>query len=67
MFARVYLNRLKARPQPQAKGLRCTTHRMFLTSLILAAKYLNNGSPKSKAFRRITARRALQHPWFATD
>jgi hypothetical protein len=31
-----------------AKGLRCTTHRIFLASLILAAKYLNDSSPKNK-------------------
>jgi hypothetical protein len=31
-----------------AKGLRCTTHRIFLASLILSAKYLNDSSPKNK-------------------
>jgi type II secretory pathway pseudopilin PulG len=31
-----------------AKGLRCTTHRIFLAALILAAKYLNDSSPKNK-------------------
>lgn len=44
----VYLNRLKSRLRPMAKGLRCTTHRIFLASLILAAKYLNDSSPKNK-------------------
>jgi G1/S-specific cyclin PLC1 len=44
----VYLSRLKARLQPLANGLRCTTHRIFLASLILAAKYLNDSSPKNK-------------------
>ncbi|KAK3366593.1 hypothetical protein B0H63DRAFT_498212 [Podospora didyma] len=34
--------------QPMAKGLRCTTHRIFLASLILAAKYLNDSSPMNK-------------------
>lgn len=48
MSTLVYLNRLKARLQPMAKGLRCTTHRIFLASLILAAKYLNDSSPKNK-------------------
>lgn len=48
MSTLVYLNRLKSRLQPMAKGLRCTTHRIFLASLILAAKYLNDSSPKNK-------------------
>jgi hypothetical protein len=48
MSTLVYLNRLKARLQPMAKGLRCTTHRIFLAALILAAKYLNDSSPKNK-------------------
>ena len=48
MSSLVYLGRLKSRLQPMAKGLRCTTHRIFLASLILAAKYLNDSSPKNK-------------------
>lgn len=48
MSSLVYLNRLKSRLQPMAKGLRCTTHRIFLAALILAAKYLNDSSPKNK-------------------
>ncbi|KAL2021680.1 hypothetical protein VTK56DRAFT_6772 [Thermocarpiscus australiensis] len=48
MTTLVYLHRLKSRLQPMAKGLRCTTHRIFLASLILAAKYLNDSSPKNK-------------------
>ncbi|KAK4212758.1 cyclin-U4-1 [Rhypophila decipiens] len=48
MSTLVYLNRLKSRLQPMAKGLRCTTHRIFLATLILAAKYLNDSSPKNK-------------------
>jgi PHO85 cyclin-1 len=48
MSSLVYLNRLKSRLQPMAKGLRCTTHRIFLASLILSAKYLNDSSPKNK-------------------
>jgi len=48
MSTLVYLNRLKSRLQPMSKGLRCTTHRIFLASLILAAKYLNDSSPKNK-------------------
>lgn len=48
MSTLVYLNRLKDRLQPMAKGLRCTAHRIFLATLILAAKYLNDSSPKNK-------------------
>ncbi|CAK7210080.1 PHO85 cyclin-1 [Sporothrix curviconia] len=48
MSTLVYLHRLKARLQPMAKGLRCTTHRIFLAALILSAKYLNDSSPKNK-------------------
>lgn len=48
MSTLVYLNRLKSKLQPMARGLRCTTHRIFLASLILAAKYLNDSSPKNK-------------------
>jgi hypothetical protein len=48
MSTLVYLGRLKSKLQPMARGLRCTTHRIFLASLILAAKYLNDSSPKNK-------------------
>ncbi|KAK7741920.1 PHO85 cyclin-1 [Diatrype stigma] len=47
MSSLVYLTRLKSRLQPMAKGLRCTTHRIFLAALILTAKYLNDSSPKN--------------------
>lgn len=48
MSTLVYLTRLRSRLQPMARGLRCTTHRIFLAALILAAKYLNDSSPKNK-------------------
>ncbi|MBE7181577.1 MAG: hypothetical protein INR71_10290, partial [Terriglobus roseus] len=48
MTSLVYLSRLKARLPPMAKGMRCTVHRIFLASLILAAKNLNDSSPKNK-------------------
>jgi len=48
MSSLVYLDRLKSRLPPVAKGLRCTVHRIFLAALILAAKYLNDSSPKNK-------------------
>ncbi|KAI1810474.1 cyclin [Poronia punctata] len=52
MSTLVYLTKLKSRLQPMAKGLRCTTHRIFLAALILAAKYLNDSSPKNKHWAR---------------
>lgn len=48
MSTLVYLDRLKQRLPPVAKGLRCTVHRIFLAALILSAKYLNDSSPKNK-------------------
>ncbi|KAK2074758.1 hypothetical protein P8C59_008941 [Phyllachora maydis] len=62
MSTLVYLNRLKSRLQPMAKGLRCTTHRIFLASLILAAKYLNDSSPKNKHWANYSV---ITHDTFA--
>ena len=55
MTSLVYLSRLQARLPPVAKGMRCTVHRIFLASLILAAKNLNDSSPKNKHWARYTA------------
>ncbi|MCJ1381793.1 hypothetical protein MMC17_004904 [Xylographa soralifera] len=52
MSSLVYLSRLQARLPPVAKGMRCTVHRIFLASLILAAKNLNDSSPKNKHWAR---------------
>jgi PHO85 cyclin-1 len=54
MTSLVYLNRLKAKLPAVAKGKRCTAHRIFLASLILAAKNLNDSSPKNKHWARYT-------------
>jgi G1/S-specific cyclin PLC1 len=54
MSTLVYLTRLKSRLQPMARGLRCTTHRIFLAALILSAKYLNDSSPKNKHWANYT-------------
>jgi len=48
MTTLLYLHRLKQKLPPVAKGLRCTTHRIFLACLILSAKFLNDSSPKNK-------------------
>lgn len=55
MTSLVYLSRLQQRLPPVAKGMRCTTHRIFLAALILAAKSLNDSSPKNKHWARYTA------------
>ncbi|EEH11363.1 cyclin [Histoplasma capsulatum G186AR] len=52
MSSLVYLGRLRAKLPPMSKGMRCTAHRIFLASLILAAKNLNDSSPKNKHWAR---------------
>lgn len=55
MSSLVYLSRLQERLPPVAKGMRCTVHRIFLASLILAAKNLNDSSPKNKHWARYSS------------
>jgi G1/S-specific cyclin PLC1 len=54
MSSLVYLHRLKAKLSPFAKGMQCTIHRILLASIILAAKNLNDSSPKNKHWAACT-------------
>ncbi|KAL1630993.1 PHO85 cyclin-1 [Neofusicoccum ribis] len=65
MSSLVYLARLKQRLPPVAKGMRCTVHRIFLASLILAAKNLNDSSPKNKHWARYSTVRGFEHFGFS--
>lgn len=60
MSSMVYLSRLQQKLPPVAKGMRCTVHRIFLASLILAAKYLNDSSPKNKHWARYSSVRGYE-------
>lgn len=65
MTSLVYLDRLKSRLPPVAKGMRCTVHRIFLASLILAAKNLNDSSPKNKHWARYSSVRGFDQFGFS--
>lgn len=65
MTSLVYLGRLQQRLPPVAKGMRCTAHRIFLAALILAAKNLNDSSPKNKHWARYTAVRGFENFGFS--
>lgn len=54
MTSLIYLSRLRQRLPPMAKGMSCTCHRVFLACLIMAAKNLNDCSPKNKYWARYT-------------
>ncbi|KAF1944818.1 cyclin [Clathrospora elynae] len=65
MSSLVYLSRLRSRLPPVAKGMRCTVHRIFLAALILAAKNLNDSSPKNKHWARYSSVRGYENFGFS--
>ena len=65
MSSLVYLSRLQSRLPPVAKGMRCTVHRIFLASLILAAKNLNDSSPKNKHWARYSSVKGFEEFGFS--
>lgn len=67
MTSLVYLSRLQQQLPPVAKGMRCTVHRIFLASLILAAKYLNDSSPKNKHWARYTSVKGYEDFGFSNN
>ncbi|KAI8333121.1 hypothetical protein BC941DRAFT_358352, partial [Chlamydoabsidia padenii] len=50
--ALVFLDRLKRRLAHLAKGMPCTSHRIFLATLIVTSKSLHDTSPKNKHWAR---------------
>jgi G1/S-specific cyclin PLC1 len=52
MASLVYLRRLQSVLPPTARGSPCSAHRIFLTCLILATKYVNDICPKNKHWVR---------------
>ena len=54
MTTLLYPERLRQKLPPVAKGLKCTTHRIFLACLIITAKYVNDSSPKNRHWASYT-------------
>lgn len=54
MTSLIYLARLRDRLPQSSMGMSCTCHRIFLAALILAAKNLNDASPKNKYWAKYT-------------
>ena len=54
MTTLIYLNRLKEVIPPNSVGMETTHHRIFLGSLLIAAKYTNDSSPMNKHWTTYT-------------
>lgn len=54
MTSLIYLNKLKMVIPPNSQGIETTHHRIFLGSLILAAKFTNDSSPMNKHWTKYT-------------
>ncbi|GMM29339.1 cyclin [Martiniozyma asiatica (nom. inval.)] len=54
MTTLIYLDRLRAVIPPNSIGMASTHHRIFLGSLLLAAKYTNDSSPMNKHWTKYT-------------
>ncbi|KAJ6436955.1 cyclin [Purpureocillium lavendulum] len=57
----IFMARLKAKLRPTAQGLRCSPHRIFLASLIIAGKLLNDDSPTNKYWARYSSINTGEH------
>lgn len=67
MTSLVFLAKLKAKLPPMSRGMRCSVHRIFLAALIIAAKNLNDSSPKNKHWARYTVVKGYESFYFSNS